>query len=116
MSNYFEECSEVGDSDKGKFWQVHIEAWKQSGKTQSDFCRDSGLSIKTFGYWKRKQCNKKPSAVGFVPVSIKSSGIVATDTGTLLRLVVSNSYGIDIGDGFNPVTLIRLLDIVERRV
>ncbi len=115
MSNNIEEYMETGGTDKHKFWHSHIEAWKQSGKTQSDFCKDNGLGIKVFGYWKRKLCSNRPAAVGFVPVSIKRPSPAPSITGTSLRLVVGNGYGIDIGDGFNPGTLRRLLDTLGQR-
>ena len=44
--------------EKYQYWQTHINAWKQSGISQSDFCRQHGLNIKIFGYWKRKLCSK----------------------------------------------------------
>ncbi len=94
MSNDIGECSEVVGTDKHKFWQEHVEAWKQSGKAQSDFCRDNGLRIKTFGYWKRKICSKKTAAVGFVPVSIKKPYPASIKTcNTLLHpLIPSHKY------------------------
>ena len=116
MSNDIGECSEVVGTDKHKFWEVHVEAWKQSGKAQSDYCRDNGLSSKLFGYWKRKLCSKKEAAVSFVPVSIKRPYPASVNTSASLRLVVGNGYGIDIGDGFNPDTLNRLLNTLGQRV
>ncbi len=116
MSKEFEECKGVGVTEKNKFWQSHIEAWEHSGNTQSDYCRNNGLSSKVFGYWKRKLCRKAPAAVSFVPVSIRRTYPASINTGASLRLVVGNGYGIDIGDGFKPDTLRRLLDALGHRV
>jgi hypothetical protein len=33
-------------------WYAHIEAWEQSGKTQTQFCQELNLSIATFSYWR----------------------------------------------------------------
>lgn len=115
MSIHIEECMEIGGTDKHKFWQSHMESWKQSGKTQSHYCRDNGLGIKVFGYWKRKLCSKRASAAGFVPVSIKRPYPASANTGASLRVIVGNGYGIDVGDGFNPDTLRRLMDTLGQR-
>lgn len=115
MSKEFEECKGVGVTEKNKFWQSHIESWEHSGITQADYCRRNELSIKVFGYRKRKLCSKAPAAVSFVPVSIKSSYPASVNAGASLRLVVGNGYGIDIGDGFKPDTLRRLLDTIGQR-
>lgn len=115
MSSNLEECREVGVTERYKFWQSHIESWKQSGKTQSDFCRDNGLGIKVFGYWKRKLCSKRAAAVGLVPVSIKRPYPAFANTGASLRVIVGSGYGIDVGDGFNPDTLRRLIDTLGQR-
>lgn len=116
MSKEFEESKGVSVTEKHKFWQSHIEVYQHSGNTQADYCRRNGLSIKTFGYWKRKLCSKRPAAVSFVPVSIKRPYPASANTSTSLRLVVGNGYGIDVGDGFNPDTLRRLIDTLGKRV
>ncbi len=116
MPNEVEGCKGVRDTEKQKFWKSHIAGWGQSGDTQSDYCRNNGLSIKTFGYWKRKLCSKREAAVSFVPVSIKRAYPVSVNAGASLRLVVGNGYGIDIGDGFKPDTLRRLLDTLGQGV
>jgi len=116
MSQEFEDSREDGVTEKHKFWQPHIEAWEHSGATQSDYCMERELSIKRFGYWKRKLCSKNPEGVSFVPVSIKRAYPVSVNGGASLRLVIGNGYGVDIGDGFNPDTLKRLLDTLGQRV
>ncbi len=56
---------------KRKLWQAHIKAWSESSMTQAEYCRQNELSIKSFGYWKRKQ----PSGVGSRLGSGKPSGV-----------------------------------------
>ena len=101
--------------EKNKFWQLHINAWQQSGISQADFCRRHGLNIKIFGYWKRKLYSR-PEGVSFVPVAIKTSHTAYVKTGSSLRVVTSNGLSIEIGDGFNPATLRLLLDTIGQRV
>ncbi len=108
---------EIEEQDKHNFWQNHVGSWEQSGIRQSEYCRRHGLNIKVFGYWKRKLCSKTQAALSFVPVRIKPSyPATSVNASTSLRLVVGNGYGIDIGDGFNPDTLRRLIDTLRQRV
>src|SRR3979490_3042360 len=30
------------------YWSLHVEAWRQSGMARADYCRQHGLSTKTF--------------------------------------------------------------------
>jgi hypothetical protein len=39
---------------KQAFWERHIELWRNSSLTQVEYCRQNNLSIKSFGYWKRR--------------------------------------------------------------
>src|SRR3972149_7304956 len=98
--------------EKNKFWQLHINAWQQSGISQADFCRRHGLNIKIFGYWKRTLCRRPDDGVSFVPVTIKPSHISSVKSGSSLRVVTCNGLSIEVGDGFNPATLRMLLDTI----
>jgi hypothetical protein len=33
------------------YWSLHVEAWRQSGMDRAIYCRQHGLSVKTFGRW-----------------------------------------------------------------
>ncbi|WP_445013420.1 IS66 family insertion sequence element accessory protein TnpA [Maridesulfovibrio hydrothermalis] len=35
-------------------WKKHINAWENSGVSQAEYCRKNGISVKTFGYHKRR--------------------------------------------------------------
>ena len=39
---------------KRTYWENHLQAWRESGKTQQAYCRDANLKPNTFCYWKRK--------------------------------------------------------------
>lgn len=109
-----EECKEVQYHDKQSLWEPHIRGWKESGISQADYCRDHGLNIRVFGYWKRKLCRKSPEP-GFVPVLIKPAGTVASRSDASLRLIIREDMCVEIGDRFNPDTLRRLLSTVGWR-
>lgn len=35
-------------------WATHVAAWQSSGLSQSAYCRRHGLSLASFGYWRRQ--------------------------------------------------------------
>ena len=37
---------------RGRFWQRHLQRWRQSGLTQVQYCRQQRLSAAAFGWWK----------------------------------------------------------------
>lgn len=38
---------------KSAFWKPHIEGWRDSGLSQAAYCRQHGLDLRRFGYWRR---------------------------------------------------------------
>jgi len=41
------------------YWSLHVEAWHQSGMDRTVYCRQHGLSIKTFGRWMKHLISKE---------------------------------------------------------
>ncbi len=41
-------------TDRAKYWQRMMTAWKASGLTQAEFCRRRGLKRDNFSWWKRQ--------------------------------------------------------------
>ncbi len=115
MIDSSKEVENGNNQDKYQFWQLHINAWKQSGMSQTDFCRRHELNIKIFGYWKRKLCSR-PNGVNFVPVSIKPSHTASVKSVSSLKIVTGNGLSVEVNDGFNPATLRMLLDTIGHRV
>ena len=35
-------------------WLRHVEAWRESGFSQADYCRQQGINRKTFSVWTRR--------------------------------------------------------------
>jgi len=72
------------DLKKEKYWQEIIERQRQSGKNQSQFCKDEGLASDKFSYWKKvlnkRYKEKKPTPppenkinIPFVPLNIQDN-------------------------------------------
>jgi hypothetical protein len=100
--------------EKGEYWNSHIEAWKKSGLSQVDYCRENNLSRHRFTYWKCKG-DKESEFLRFVPVLPKPilSPFSIANTAPL-KVIIGERYRIEIGDGFSPDTLLRLMGTLGR--
>ena len=97
-----------------EFWRAHIESWKKSGLSQIDYCKENNLSRHRFTYWKGKG-NKKPVPIKFIPVLQKaSSSFRIKDSKSPLKVIIGERYCIEVGDGFSPDTLTRLMYTLEK--
>ena len=96
--------------EKQRLWTSHIEAWKSSGLSQVEYCRQNDLSRVQFTYWKCKQ-DKKADPVTFVPVLGKAllSPEGSLDHQVPIKLIIDNRYKIEVGEGFSPNTLSTLI-------
>ena len=54
-----------------EYWRRHIDAWKTSGQSQSEFCNVNKLSYHRFCYWQRKfhKQEQQDASGGFAAVS-----------------------------------------------
>ncbi len=41
-------------SERARYWADQLAAWKRSGLSQAEFCRQRGLNGGTFAWWKRQ--------------------------------------------------------------
>jgi hypothetical protein len=93
-------------------WANHIESWKESGKSQAQYCRENELSPKLFYYWKRKQ--KREAGVRLVPVGMHPIQVhQAVSIANPLVLIVGQ-YKVEIGTGFDSATLALLIRTLDR--
>lgn len=91
--------------EKPSYWQKQVSAWRASGLSQAQFCRDNNLKVRDFGYWKRKFSGSSDS-VRFVPLQVKSSAIRPSSS---LCLVLESGLRIEVREGFSPCTLKELV-------
>jgi hypothetical protein len=72
------EIDPKAESPRDLDWPQHFERWRQSGLTQSEYCRQAGLSRHRFKYWRRKLepaevQRRRKRASGLVPVQVRAS-------------------------------------------
>ena len=97
---------------KQQFWKKHIASWEDSGLSQAEYCRKHGLSVKTFGYHKRRM-----AAVAMPPKIIPVPHTVSpteskSQTGKPISLCVPRGFQIEIEPDFCQKTLKQLLEVV----
>ena len=88
--------------------------WNATELSQVEYCRRNRISIKSFQYWRRKsERNFAPPAL--VELSAPKSLPVSLLSGHAeLCLVVNQQYRIEIGKGFDPEDLERVVRVLGR--
>jgi len=110
--------SKNSKNDKRRvFWQVHLDAWRDTGLTQAAYCRKNNLRANQFTYWK-KQISQPDLPVKFVQVpeaNLKTVDSIFLNeiSAPCLRLCVSSRFTIEIPDGFSPETLTKTLMVLQ---
>ena len=102
------------NSEKRRFWQVHIQAWERSGFSQNEYCRRHQLNSSQLRYWKRKLAAESNCPIEFVPVSISSSRELSkTDSGDSgLSIILDNDIQIRLNNDFSPSSLVKVVAIL----
>jgi hypothetical protein len=102
---------------KKKFWAQHIKKCEESGLSQIGYCKQHNLNKHTFGYWKTKinlENRIKPQSL--LPVLVtpeKNQSSSPSHSGISLR--VQERFILGFENQFNPDTLSRLIDLLEKR-
>ena len=61
--------------DKNSDWKAVISDWEESGLSQSEYCKRSGIIESKFSYWKRKLLSSPIKQSNFIAVGKDSSRI-----------------------------------------
>jgi len=107
-------------TERGRFWERHLQRWSRSGLSQARYCREHQLSAGTFGWWKgrlsatdrpaQSAAGKKNSFVELTPGERKAP----TTAGTVVyEIVLSRQRCLRLGPGFEPERVRQLLELLE---
>ncbi len=96
-------------AEKRRYWERHIQSWRASGLTQTEYQRKHKLPKWQFVYWKKKFDKAVPPDISLVPVSLPQAIPAAP-----LSLIVNDRYRIEISEGFQPTVLEQVLKVVSR--
>ncbi len=98
-------------ASKRDYWKHIISEWECSGcKTQAAFCRQVGVSIKSFSRWRSVfacEALQSPLGVGFAKVEVQAPD----SAGSGIRIGLSHHAHIDISPDFDEATLRRVLSV-----
>lgn len=98
---------------KQKFWSVHIDAWRQSGLSQAEYCRRRGLKSYQLSYWVNRGPCRSASLPALVEVALpKAAAMVAGESG--LRLNTRFGEQLIIDNGFSPESLEKVVQVLRR--
>lgn len=98
-------------------WRGILEAFRDSGLSQADFCRERGLSLHTLRkhLYGRRNRPTRATPVEFVPVVAADPGGPAPSPrrDDPIVLILGGGRRVAVAPGFDADTLRRLVDAVE---
>ncbi len=98
--------------ERRKTWKKHLQACKDSGLTQKEYCRINNIAQNTFLYWKKQLGGQQSKSVSLVPLQIKSDFLKFKSSP--LCLTIDDRYKIEMNKGFDPETLFQVLTILKQ--
>ena len=110
---------------KREFWFRHIEAWRKGRMGQSEYARTHDLSIKSFGYYRRRyfreqqQAAPQPANTSLLPVTVIPEPVTedtpdeSAITTPGITLTSPGGFRIELSTGFNQKALKQILKMLE---
>jgi hypothetical protein len=96
------------------YWGEQVAGWKDSGLSQTRFCKQRGLSRFVFGGWKiRLEGRDSPGQARLV--RLRAAQVGGPVSSGALRLWVGGRYSVEVPERFDAGTLSRLLELLEGR-
>ena len=108
--------SKENQANHQRRWQAHLDAMVKSGLSRSEYCRQQNLSYHAMTYWQRK-LSRPSNRTNLVPVTLPTAFIQhgGQHNEAELRIILPGNLSIAVGDNFSPITLSRVLTVVENR-
>jgi hypothetical protein len=126
---------QIAQEEKERFWQEHIQGWRQRGISQVGYCREHGLKETAFTYWKGKltQAGSADSgtladsgrstgcgspSISLVPIGVKVNvepeSLPQAIAPKPLVVVVDGHYRIEVSGDFESATLGKLVSTLRQ--
>jgi hypothetical protein len=105
--------SNLSRSAKRGFWEKVIEEWSATGLSQTEYCRQKRIRIKSFQYWKRN-LRRSVCAPALVELPLKLTPTAMLRSSPELCVVVDQLFRIEIERGFDPEDLERVIRVLRR--
>ena len=97
--------------NKIEHWKKIADQWRQSGKTQKEFCIEHEIKFTTFTYWMgrvKKEEMDSSQVKNLVCISMPSSRVTEED----IILEIDRRYRIKLPQGFDSDTLRQILVVI----
>jgi transposase len=100
--------------DRGRepHWRRVLARWRRSGLSVRAFCRAEGISEPSFYVWRRKLDQADHKKPAFLPVHVVTEQAKQPATRDI-EIVLANGRCLRVGPGFDPHTLVTLVDLLE---
>ncbi len=108
-----EELDVLSPKGKTQFWENHIQAWRETGLSQSEYCRRNDLIRHRFWYWRRRIEQAGKEGVSFFPVALRSSRVAPASPLSSVSVTTPNGYRIELESGFDPILIGRLMHTIR---
>ena len=100
------------DLGREPHWRRVLARWRRSGLSVRAFCRAEGISEPSFYLWRRKLDQADPKKPAFLPVHVVTEEAKPPATRDI-EIVLANGRCLRVGPGFDPHTLVTLVDLLE---
>lgn len=104
----------VDDLGREPYWRMVIGRWRRSGQSVRAFCRAEGINEPKFYWWRRRLEQADQHKPSFLPVHVVRDDADPPATGTI-EVVLANGRSLRVPPGFDPQTLLSLVEILEAR-
>ena len=97
--------------ERNEEMQMHLDAWKNSGLTQTQYCQQNNIKPHIFTYYKSKlgSGQSKVTANALLPVQV----VAEKSKDCYIRINLPDNLSIDIIPGFDPRTLQHVLSLLK---
>jgi transposase len=93
-------------------WRRVLERWRRSDLSVRAFCQAEGVSEPSFYGWRRKLDQADRKKPEFLPVHVVTEEAKEPATRGI-EIVLANGRCLRVGPGFDPHTLVTLVDLLE---
>jgi hypothetical protein len=100
MANY----KQLSPSKKYKFWQDHIDAWRESEQSQTEYCNKQKIKKSTLGYWQNKLA--KQTEFIEIPVELEKRSVI--------EIIITDKVKLKVTKGFDPDLLLQTIKVLEQ--
>jgi len=94
-------------------WRRHVEAWRESGLSQANYCQQHGLNRKTFSLWTRRDQGEssmdRDTSLELISVQVSPSVPVASAEASALLLRFPHGTQLKLPTAVPPRWLAELL-------